>query len=377
MEKIKRKDGFRFREKVYVHGKAITSPYFKRKTDARTWKRTQITERDKLKALGGSYTVDISLDEYFEKFIDRRADKTNRTLRDYRSIYVNHISPLLGKTKLRGLKLTQAEDLKTKLRKEKLLSIRRTNNILNLLKTVLNDAVKFDFVVTSPFKALDFIRELPRELVYWLPHEANKFLQTNKDSHYYALYLVTLNMGLRKGEVLGMQLSQLDFFNRQITINHTVDRYELRNTTKNGKARIIKMNDAVYEGLKGYLKHKRQESNQFVFTKPDGSQIDYTHFTNRVFAKDVARAMVRRIKFHELRKTFASNFMMGGGDIYVLSKILGHSSIEVTQRNYAHLHPSFLREESQIISFSAESSTHLALRLTERTQSNWNQKILV
>jgi hypothetical protein len=46
------------------------------------------------------------------------------------------------------------------------------------------------------------------------------------------------------------------------------------------------------------------------------------------------------LHFHDLRHTFASRWMMNGGDLYVLKEILGHKSITMTQR-YAHLSPAF------------------------------------
>ncbi|MFC1493306.1 tyrosine-type recombinase/integrase [candidate division KSB1 bacterium] len=53
---------------------------------------------------------------------------------------------------------------------------------------------------------------------------------------------------------------------------------------------------------------------------------------------------MQRIEFHDLRHTFASNFVMKGGSLLSLKEILGHSDINTTMM-YAHLAPSYLEEE--------------------------------
>lgn len=73
----------------------------------------------------------------------------------------------------------------------------------------------------------------------------------------------------------------------------------------------------------------------------------------RQFRKFLKLAEVNQYyRIHDLRHTFASHFMMNGGDIYDLQKILGHSSLEMTQR-YAHLAPEHLIQASNVVSFGA------------------------
>lgn len=57
---------------------------------------------------------------------------------------------------------------------------------------------------------------------------------------------------------------------------------------------------------------------------------------DKSFYELLERAKIRRFRFHDLRHTFASWYMMSGGDLYELSKLLGHSNIKMTER-YADL----------------------------------------
>ena len=60
------------------------------------------------------------------------------------------------------------------------------------------------------------------------------------------------------------------------------------------------------------------------------------HFRD-VLARAAKRLGIPHLSPHTLRHTFATRFLQAGGDIYVLSKLLGHSSVSVTERHYAHV----------------------------------------
>jgi hypothetical protein len=60
-----------------------------------------------------------------------------------------------------------------------------------------------------------------------------------------------------------------------------------------------------------------------------------------------------QIRFHDVRHTFASHFMMNGGNLYDLQKILGHTNSKMTER-YAHLSPTHLEKAMQVVSFGSE-----------------------
>jgi integrase len=64
------------------------------------------------------------------------------------------------------------------------------------------------------------------------------------------------------------------------------------------------------------------------------------------------RAGMPKLRVHDLRHTFASRWVLDGGDIFRLSKILGHSSVVITQRVYAHLIPEVWEQDYQRVSFT-------------------------
>jgi site-specific recombinase XerD len=72
------------------------------------------------------------------------------------------------------------------------------------------------------------------------------------------------------------------------------------------------------------------------------------------------------VRFHDLRHTFASHFMMAGGNILSLRDLLGHHDIKVTQK-YAHLAPDHLAAEAARVNFRADRTrTGKVVVLAER-----------
>jgi integrase len=83
----------------------------------------------------------------------------------------------------------------------------------------------------------------------------------------------------------------------------------------------------------------RTAGSDFVFTNAAGGRIGWLQHG---FRKALARAGLSDLHFHDLRHTFASQWMMAGGELYSLRDILGHKTIAMTQR-YAHLSPAYKR----------------------------------
>ena len=151
----------------------------------------------------------------------------------------------------------------------------------------------------------------------------------------------------------------IDLKNKQIVVKCTHDRYGLNNKTKSRKVRNVPMNEAVFNLLLDMS--SRKKSLKYVFTELNGLPLDYKHLTHRHFTPDITRAGIKKIRFHNLRTSFASNYCMNGGDIFALSKILGHSSVVITQQSYAHLNSTFIHKKIECINFKPCNVPQLVL----------------
>lgn len=162
------------------------------------------------------------------------------------------------------------------------------------------------------------------------------------------LYKIVLHTGMRFGEAQALAWSSVDFENRLITIRRSYCNVSkvIRETTKSGKIRHVPLGQAIYNDL---LEAHARRTNALVLTLND-RLIDKSNLRNRYFYRDMRESGVSRIRFHDLRHTFASHFMMNGGNIYTLQAILGHSDIKMTSR-YAHLAKTHFAEKADIVRY--------------------------
>ena len=326
------------------------SKVFDRKYDAEKFKTEMKIE--KLRFDSSGITINNLLpfkdfaEDWFQNEVKNR--KSPQTQRNYIGDLKNYIYPAVGETKLKDINIRHARAIENKML-ELGKHPRTVNKVMMVFKTVLNDAVRSNNLLKNPIKGYPELKEPPRDLTYWSKEEIKTFLEYVKNDPFYDLYVVTLNTGLRLGEILGLQWDKVDFVNGQIVVSRSLGRSGLKHTTKTHKARFIPMNAKVKAILE--KRFKERLNDQFVFTEANGDHHDYNHVTERHFMVSQREAGLSKvIRFHDLRHTFASHFMMNGGNLYTLQKLLGHTDIQTTMI-YAHLDADFLRQSINLIRF--------------------------
>jgi integrase len=222
-------------------------------------------------------------------------------------------------------------------------------------------AVKENRIERNPFQYLKELKEPPRPDVYLTFQEINKILEASQGHYFHSLFLVSINTGMRRGELAGLCWDKVNFQTSLMEICRLRDRNGLGDRTKTVKSRrFIPMNAVV----KHHLQKLRIDSqSDYVFVDEDGQPFDVDHLYRDLRRFLELTQIEKQFRFHDLRHTFASHFMMNGGNIYDLQKILGHTSLEMTQR-YAHLAPEHLVQASNVVSFGAhlKSSANIAPR---------------
>ena len=116
----------------------------------------------------------------------------------------------------------------------------------------------------------------------------------------------------------------------------------IKETTKSKRIRRIPINGPLLEVLIS-LRNRKGEVVVPGF--------EYQHASRRtgILANS---AGVKVIRFHDLRHTFASLFVMSGGQIYKLQRLLGHSTIQMTEK-YSHLSPEHLADATEMLNFDS------------------------
>lgn len=331
-------------------GKRVTKT-FRTKALAREWETEQLYLRNNQT---GPQTDDELLfaDLVEQWFTDHVSKRTEATQQRYSEIMRHHVLPDLGD--LVACEITPQDVARwfRKLQASQNLSVKGKNMALGRLKGVLNWAIKAHYLLYNPATATEPIpSDEEHDFDYWTGEEVSTFLAATQDDHHYPLYVTALNTGMRQGELIGLQRDRVDLRRRVIRVNRTWcnKANRLKNTTKGKRSRSVPINDMLAQVLAEQLLRNPGDC-PWVFPCPEGRRTISEKFCVRVFKPTCEAAGVRAVRFHDLRHTYASHFVMNGGDIYRLQKILGHHSVTVTEM-YAHLAPDYLQDAADIVSF--------------------------
>lgn len=356
MEIRQNKNSTSYREKVSVPGrKTPIKKTFKRIKDARDWKRRMETEVRQSQALGVKMLKEnLTFKEICDVWLKRKIEpvKSFKTVADYKSMCNRHLIPNFGSIQIRSIERSHADQLIAYLRDIGLQN-KTSNKVLTLFKQIVLYAEIEGFLVKSPLTRFPLLNASAGNIDYLSQQEILQLLRSNSGQECYPLLVVVLNTGMRIGELTGLCWDRINFESDYIEISRNQTRNGLKDDTKTHRVRHIPMNEEVKTTLLNLM--GLQRSPKYVFTKSNGDSFNPDHYSAREFNEALQRAGLRKVNFHITRHTYASHYMMNGGDIYDLQKILGHTKIEMTMK-YAHLSPKHLRNAVNTVRFSAEGN---------------------
>lgn len=335
IRKRRRQKGWAYTAIVPIGGSRILTKTFERKADAEDWEREQKRRQrnGELVAATSALTLRELAERWKETYAAVRLEPSscNRYERQVRV----HVLPSLGSTRLVDLRHDLIERWLSGLRSQGL-SPKTCNDCLGLLRKILNDAVAWGLLSANPVQRVRKLRRTEPAFRYWTQTQASTFLEWAKANEpwAYAPVALALNTGMRLGEIAALQWDCVDMKRRQIAVARTWCQFERRvkETTKTNQRRFIPMNRALADLLDSLRPHSQDD---FVLPR-----LGFESLFRRLqkFAK---RAGVTPIRWHDLRHSFASMWMMSGQSMFGLQHVLGHTSMVMTQR-YAHLAPDHL-----------------------------------
>jgi len=193
------------------------------------------------------------------------------------------------------------------------------NRELACLKTCFSKAVEWEKTDRNPARTVKKFRESNGKERILTADESRRLLAASSPSLRPVL-IVALNSGMRRGEILSLRRQDVDFVKGFILIGDS----------KSGKSRKVPMNGPVFEALKEKIGNG---GGEYVFENPETRTrvLD----VKTAFLGACRRAGIKGVRFHDLRHTAASRMIELGIDLVTVSKILGHSTIQMTMR-YCH-----------------------------------------
>lgn len=235
------------------------------------------------------------------------------------------------------------------------------NCIIMFLRSVFNYGIKLKLFAYNPAKEIDTLPIIKTKLQYLNEDEINMFIEYIKEFPLKkeAPLFTAINTGLRIGELLALEWSDIDFKNKQISINKQVQNNIVTSPKTYTSSRIIDVPESVINMLKN-LKQENKVLSKIVFSGTTNGYMKRNYFIKNWFKKVMKKLGHEDYTFHSLRHTYATYLLSKGIPIKYVQQQLGHSSAETLLKTYAHVLP---------------SSTHQAMKVLEKIEYEQDMSI--
>jgi len=331
--------------------------YFKTKAEALKKKNDALRELEQGALATGPQR---KLGEYLEDWIENVHKDNIRvsTYVKYKKLIKYIVSDDLSSVWLQKLTPEQVRRFYTKAGKHKDkgglgLSSKTVNSIHGVLHLALKNAVRWNYVSRNICELVNPPRIESREGTPLSIEQAHALLESVRKHRLEVLLTMAIVTGMRRGELLALRWSSVNFDLQTLLVLHTVDYIphygyvETKPKTKAGK-RLINLPVFLVELLK---KHRDEQLKQQVKVGEKWEGLDLVfpdlhggYFNSgyllRLFKEILVEAGLPHMHFHDLRHSAATILLSMGVNMKVIQELLGHSDISITLGLYAHLMPS-------------------------------------
>ena len=272
-----------------------------------------------------------------------------RTYNRYQSIIALHLIPELGDIRIEKLKRRVIQEILSKKKKEgNLLNGKSLSSAsINLMFTVLSKAFEYaldmEICDNNPCLRLKRIPNDCKQVEAYTRDEQKKIETYIKDTDDRRLFGILLGFysGMRIGELIALEWSDVDFDKGIIKVNKTAYRDKSKTgvwevfidkpKTKSSE-RVIPLPSCILDLMK---KYSLEAKSNYVVENKKGERMSIRSY-QYIFEKLTEKVGARKLNFHAIRHTFATRAIECGMDIKTLSEIMGHKNASITLNRYAH-----------------------------------------
>ena len=292
-------------------------------------------------------TVAQWLDFWYQTY--KKPNLRPNTQMSYERRIYQHIIPELGKIPLNQLAQKDLQQFYARMKMGgrlirteqfgKGLSDSMVRGLHAACRSALEKAVQEELIRTNPAVGCKLPPKRGREMQVLGREELQRFLIQAQAEGYFELFLLDLCTGLRRGELLALQWDDLDFKTGTLTVNKQV--YEVKGQLQvsvpktRASIRRLVLPPGVVEVLRAY---RETVDSRWMFPSPVKEDVPMTPgAVRRRLQIILERAGCKKIRFHDLRHTFATLSLESGMDVKTLSAMLGHVSAATTLDIYTHV----------------------------------------
>jgi integrase len=217
----------------------------------------------------------------------------------------------------------------------------RVNNVRSVLRAAIRDRV----LAADPSEGVVLPRDRRKEVAMVLPtSDQLAGLLEAADPMMRPVIALAAFAGLRLGEAAGLQVGDVDFLKRTITVTRQVQRaegggVEVR-APKYGSERVIFTAELLLQLLARHVEEHRPGDNpgRFLFLAPDGRLL-HQNTVGHYWRMACKRTGVTGLTLHDCRHFYASGLIAAGCDVVTVQRALGHAKATTTLNTYSHLWP--------------------------------------
>lgn len=321
--------------------------------------------------------ADATINDLYKLWVELKRGIKDSTMKNYMYMYRTFVAGTFGKNRIVQIKKSDVKKFYNSLIDGKRMRVSTLENIHNVLRQIFQIAVDDSYIRSNPcenlLKEFKASRNFEHEKKYALTRPQQELffdylLKTPVYRHWYPIFFIMANTGMRVGEISGLRWSDVNFEDGMISVNHTLTYYNHMddkgcyytiNTPKTSAGmRMIPMTEAVREA---FLMEKRfQEEIEMSCTDIIDGYEGFVFITNggHVQRQDNLNAAIERIvrdcndavleeqdidsnpvlllnfSCHNLRHTFATRLCESGINLKVIQDVLGHADIQTTMNIY-------------------------------------------
>lgn len=290
----------------------------------------------------------ITVLEWLNQWLDsKKPHRKPRTDQAQRDLLRLKIEPAIGDIALQKLAPAHLKKLYDQLNREEL-GESGQRQVHAFLKSALEEAVALELIIRNPANSIkpNPIKKKAKDIKAYQPEEAAKFLECAEHDPLGRMFIFQLTTGLRPGELAGLRWCDVDFASRSIEVVETVSdhggRISVGTPKTENSSRTVVLSDGAIRLLEEQAKSEKEklavlgsqhERSGRIFTNTKGGVLRPNNFS-RNLRRISETAGIKEITPHGLRHTYASLSLMHGVPVEIVSKQLGHSSIEFTLDTY-------------------------------------------
>ena len=199
---------------------------------------------------------------------------------------------------------------------------------LRSIKAFFGLAYRWDVILKHPFKAVTMLRIPEHDPIYLKRDEFFALMRTATKPWLKNLIVLAVNTGLRRGELVNLKWEHIDFEKRILKVANTA-----QFQTRSKRERMVPLNLTAMA-----LMEVIPRRTEFVFVGDRGRKLDDEEVSRRFKDAVTSAGLNPGLHLHSLRHTFATWLVQNGAGIYEVQKLLGHSTVQMTQI-YSHLQP--------------------------------------